>query len=61
MVIHFAAEGAALLTSGKPINYDGANSSVDFKPNGMLESRNFELYQIKDGKDVPLLRITSKA
>lgn len=54
------AEGAKLIAAGKPMNYDGASSSVDFHSNGMLKSRDFELYEIKDGKDVSVLRITSK-
>jgi branched-chain amino acid transport system substrate-binding protein len=53
------AEGAALLAAGKAINYDGASSSVDLSANGMLKSRDFELYEIRDGKDVSVLRITS--
>jgi branched-chain amino acid transport system substrate-binding protein len=55
------AEGAKLLAAGKPINYDGASSSADFLPNGMLKSRDFALYEIKDGKDEPLLTISSNA
>lgn len=55
------AEGVKLLSAGKPLNYDGASSSVDFLPNGMLKSRDFALYEIKDGNDVPLLTISSTA
>lgn len=54
------AEGAKLIAAGKPVNYDGASSAVDFHPNGMLKSRDFELYEIRDGKDVSVLRITSE-
>ncbi len=54
------AEGVAALKAGKSINYDGASSSVDFKPNGSLVSRDFELYEIKAGKDVSVERITSE-
>jgi len=53
------AEGKALIDQGTPINYDGASSSVDFKDNGMLQSRDFELYRIEDDQDVPIQRITS--
>lgn len=55
------ADGAKLLAAGKAINYDGASSAVEFKPNGMLKSRDFELYEIRDGRDVSVLRITSEA
>ncbi|PZQ48133.1 MAG: amino acid ABC transporter substrate-binding protein [Rhodovulum sulfidophilum] len=55
------AEGAALIAAGKPMNYDGASSSVDFQPNGMLRSRDFALYEIKDGKDEIILTTTSDA
>lgn len=55
------AEGVAKLAAGAEINYDGASSSVEFLPNGMLASRDFELYEIRDGKDVSLERITSES
>jgi len=55
------AEGAKLLAEGKPINYDGASSSADFLPNGMLKSRDFALYQIKGGEDVAILTTKSTA
>ncbi|MNC99011.1 hypothetical protein D3C83_171560 [compost metagenome] len=53
------AEGVAALKAGKKINYDGASSSVDFQPNGMLASRDFELYEIRAGKDVSVDRINA--
>ena len=55
------AEGAAALKQGLEINYDGASSAVDFLPDGMLQSRDFELYEIQDGKDVSIERITSES
>lgn len=55
------AEGAAALRAGRPINYEGASSSVEFRPDGMLLSRDFELYEIKGGRDVSVERITSAA
>lgn len=55
------AEGAELLAAGQDINYDGASSAVDFLDNGMLKSRDFELYEIRDGKDVSIERITSES
>ncbi|RAI02249.1 amino acid ABC transporter substrate-binding protein [Acuticoccus sediminis] len=53
------ADGKALIENGTDINYDGASSSVEFQENGMLKSRDFELYRIEGGKDVPVQRITS--
>ena len=55
------AEGAAMIAAGKPVNYDGASSSVEFLPNGMLKSRDFALYEIKDDEDILLLTTTSEA
>ncbi|GGE33517.1 ABC transporter substrate-binding protein [Primorskyibacter flagellatus] len=55
------AEGKALIDAGKPMNYDGASSSADFQENGMLKSRDFALYEIKDGKDEIILTTTSDA
>ncbi len=55
------AEGLAALRAGKTINYEGASSSVEFKPDGMLLARDFELYEIKGGRDVSVERITSAA
>lgn len=54
-------EGAKLLAAGKAINYDGASSAVDLHDNGQVKSRDFELYEIRDGKDEPLLRVTSES
>jgi branched-chain amino acid transport system substrate-binding protein len=53
------AEGLAALRAGKTLNYDGASSSVEFKPDGSLLARDFELYEIRDGRDVSVERITS--
>jgi branched-chain amino acid transport system substrate-binding protein len=52
-------EGLAAIRAGRPVNYDGASSSVEFKPDGSLLSRDFELYEIRGGRDVPVERITS--
>lgn len=52
-------EGLAALAAGQQIEYVGASSAVDFKPDsGTLVSRDFMLYQIKDGKDVPVKKLT---
>lgn len=53
------AEGLAALRAGRTINYDGASSSVEFKADGSLLARDFELYEIRDGRDVSVERITS--
>lgn len=53
------ADGAALIEKGTEINYDGASSACEFLPNGMLKSRDFELYRIEDGKDIGVQTITS--
>ena len=53
------AEGAKLIGAGKGINYDGASSSAEFLPNGMLKSRNFALYEIRNGEDALILTTTS--
>ncbi|OYW59808.1 MAG: hypothetical protein B7X99_01950 [Rhizobiales bacterium 17-65-6] len=53
------AEGAKAIAAGKGINYDGASSSVEFLPNGMLKSRDFALYEVQKGEDVPILTTTS--
>lgn len=55
------AEGKAMIDAGRSMNYDGASSSVDFQPNGMLKSRDFALYEIQDGQDVAVLNTTSEA
>ena len=33
--------------AGKTLSYDGASSSADFKPDGSLAARDFELYEIR--------------
>jgi len=55
------SEGKAMIEAGGELNYDGASSSVDFQENGMLQSRDFALYEINDGKDEIILTTTSDA
>jgi len=55
------ADGLEALRAGEAINYTGASSACDFQEDGMLKSRDFMLYEIEDGKDVPVKRITSEA
>lgn len=53
------AEGAEMIAAEKEMNYDGASSSVDFQPNGMLQSRDFALYEVEGGEDKLVLTTTS--
>jgi neutral amino acid transport system substrate-binding protein len=52
-------EGLAALKAGKALSYDGASSSVDFRPDGSLAARDFELYEIRGGRDVAIERVNS--
>jgi hypothetical protein len=47
-------KGLAALKDGKSIAYDGASSSVDLKLDGSLAARDFELYEIRKGRDVAI-------
>lgn len=51
-------EGLQLIRGGKPINYTGAGSDVQFTPTGDLESRDFGHYVIRGGKN-QLVKVTS--
>lgn len=56
------AEGVAVLKAGKKIDYVGASSDIQFRPDsGSLVSRDFMLYDIKGGKDVEIERVTSRS
>ena len=52
-------EGLKAIRAGTEINYSGASSSVDFDQEGMIKSRDFVLWEIKDGKDLVIERIES--
>ena len=53
-------EGLELIRAGQAINYTGASSAVDFAADtGSLVSRDFMLWEIKDGQDVVIERIQS--
>lgn len=52
-------EGLKLVRAGTAINYSGASSAVDFDAEGMVKSRDFQLWEIEDGKDVTVERIAS--
>jgi branched-chain amino acid transport system substrate-binding protein len=51
-------EGLQLIRSGKPINYTGAGSDVQFTPTGDLVSRDFGHYVIRGGKN-QLVKLSS--
>lgn len=53
------AGGLDALRAGEAINYSGASSEIDFGDDGMIKSRDFQLWQIKDGKDETIERIAS--
>lgn len=56
------AEGLAALQRGQALDYVGASSDVQFKPNsGTLVSRDFMLYEIRDGKDSVIERVVSSS
>ncbi len=53
-------DGLELLRAGKEINFSGASSEVDFATDtGSLKSREFNLWEIKDGSDVLIENIKS--
>lgn len=54
-------DGLEALRAGEKINYSGASSDVDFQPDGMIKSRDFMLYAIREGQDEAVRRITSEA
>ncbi len=44
-------DGLKLIRAGKLVNYTGAGSDVEFRPNGDLASRHFGHYVIRGGKN----------
>ena len=55
--VYNVADGLAALRAGKEINYSGASGSTEFDEEGMVLGRDFQLSEIKDGKDVVLERL----
>ncbi|MCH8167521.1 MAG: ABC transporter substrate-binding protein [Proteobacteria bacterium] len=51
------SDGLAAIRAGEAINYSGASSSVEFDAEGMVLGRDFQLAEIKDGKDVVIERL----
>lgn len=52
------AEGIKVLRQGGQVNYEGASGSIDFDANGNIVKANFRVAQVKDGKVVPVGKIT---
>lgn len=55
--VYNIADGLAALRAGKEINYSGASGSIEFDEEGMVLGRDFQLSEIRDGKDEVLLRL----
>ena len=55
--VHNVTDGLAAIRAGKVINYSGASSSVEFDAEGMVLGRDFQLAEIKGGKDVVIERL----
>lgn len=57
--VYDVVEGLKLIRAGKDVNYTGASSDVDFDDEGMIKGRFFQLWEIKDGRDVSIERVQS--
>ncbi len=55
--VYNVTDGLAAIRAGEAINYSGASSSVEFDAEGMVLGRDFQLAEIKDGKDVVIERL----
>jgi branched-chain amino acid transport system substrate-binding protein len=55
--VYNVTDGLAAIRTGEAINYSGASSSVEFDDQGMVLGRDFQLAEIKDGKDVVIERL----
>lgn len=55
--VYNVTNGLAALRAGEEINYSGAGSSVEFDKEGMLMGRDFQLAEIRGGKDVVIERL----
>jgi len=55
--VYNVTDGLKAIRAGKEINYSGASSSVEFDKEGMVLGRDFQLAEIKDGKDVVIERL----
>lgn len=50
-------DGLEAIRAGEEINFSGASSSLEFDEEGMVLGRDFQLSEIKDGKDVVIDRL----
>jgi branched-chain amino acid transport system substrate-binding protein len=55
--VYNIADGLEALRAGEEINYSGASGSIEFDEEGMVPGRDFQLSEIRDGKDVVLQRL----
>jgi neutral amino acid transport system substrate-binding protein len=55
--VYNLADGLAALRAGEEINYSGASGSSEFDEEGMVLGRDFQLSEIKGGKDVVIERL----
>ena len=55
--VYNVTDGLAAIRAGEEINYSGASSSIEFDEEGMVLGRDFQLAEIRDGKDVVIERL----
>lgn len=55
--VYNVTDGLAGIRAGEEINYSGASSSIEFDEEGMVLGRDFQLAEIRDGKDVVIERL----
>jgi branched-chain amino acid transport system substrate-binding protein len=55
--VYNVADGLAAIRAGEEINYSGASGSIEFDAEGGVLSRDFQLSEIQDGKDVVIQRL----
>ena len=55
--VYNVTDGLAAIRAGEEINYSGASSSIEFNEEGMVLGRDFQLAEIRDGKDVVIERL----
>lgn len=55
--VYNVADGLDALRGGERINHSGASGSIEFDEEGMVLGRDFQLSEIRDGKDVVLQRL----
>jgi len=55
--VYNITDGLAALRDGRDINYSGASSSIEFDGEGMVLGRDFQLSEIRGGKNVVIERL----